>query len=94
VVCKERIRLAVDYRETTRIYADFVSKMPELVSLGSEYEVDLLRGLCRLAWEAAEKGRLALFRHERDHSCDRGDFADSTVLLRRISLPMLAGPSR
>lgn len=80
LVCKERIRLAVDYRETTRIYAEFVNKMSELVSLGMESEVDLLRRLCRMSWDAAEKGRLALSRHERDHICDRSDFANSPRL--------------
>ena len=74
MMCQERIRLVADYRETTRTYADFVRKMTDLVGLGIESEVDLLRRSCRLAWEAAEKARLALFRHEADHSCNRTDF--------------------
>jgi hypothetical protein len=39
----------------------------------------LLRRSCRLGWDAAEKARLALFRHETDHSCNRSDFRGSTV---------------
>jgi len=72
--CQERIRLVADYRETTRTYADFVRKMTDLIGLGIESEVELLQRSCRLAWEAAEKARLALFRHEANHSCNRADF--------------------
>jgi hypothetical protein len=78
-MCQERIRLVADYRETTRTYADFVRKMTDLVGLGIESEVDLLRRSCRLAWEASEKARLALSRHEADHSCNRGDFRASAA---------------
>jgi predicted metalloprotease with PDZ domain len=74
MMCQERIRLVADYRETTRTYADFVRKMTDLIGLGIESEVELLQRSCRLAWEAAEKARLALFRHEANHSCNRGDF--------------------
>ena len=79
MMCQERIRLVADYRETTRTYADFVRKMTELVGLGIESEVDLLRRSCRLSWEAAEKARLALFRHEANHSCNRTDFRSSSA---------------
>jgi hypothetical protein len=74
MMCQERLHLVADYRETTRTYADLVRKMTELVGLGIESEVDLLRRSCRLSWDAAEKARLALFRHEADHSCNRPDF--------------------
>jgi hypothetical protein len=77
MMCPERIRLVADYRETTRTYADFVRKMTDLVGLGIESEVELLQRSCRLAWEAAEKSRLALFRHEANHSCNRSDFRSS-----------------
>jgi hypothetical protein len=79
MMCQERIRLVADYRETTRTYADFVRKLTDLVGLGIETEVDVLRRSCRLAWEAAEKARLALFRHEADHSCNRSDFHTSAA---------------
>jgi hypothetical protein len=80
MMCQDRIRLVADYRETTRTYADFVRKMTELVGLGIESEVDLLRRSCKMSWEAAEKARLALFRHEADHSCNRSDFQASSAL--------------
>jgi len=80
MMCQERIRLVADYRETTRTYADFVRKMTELVGLGIESEVDLLRRSCKMSWEAAEKARLALFRHEADHSCNRSDFQASSAV--------------
>jgi hypothetical protein len=79
MMCQERIRLVADYRETTRTYADSVRKMTDLVGLGIETEVDLLRRSCRLAWEAAEKARLALHRHEANHGCDRHDLAASAA---------------
>jgi hypothetical protein len=79
MMCQERIRLVADYRETTRTYADFVRKLTDLVGLGIESEVDVLRRSCRLAWEATEKARLALFRHEADHSCNRSDFRASSA---------------
>jgi hypothetical protein len=80
MLCQERIRLVADYRETTRTYADFVRKMTELVGLGIESEVDLLRRSCKMSWEAAEKARLALFRHEADHFCNRADFHASSAV--------------
>jgi len=78
MVCPERCRLVSDYRETTRIYADFVRELTDLVAQGLECEVDLLRRSCRMAWEAAEKARLALARHETQHHCHRqfGVFSD------------------
>jgi predicted metalloprotease with PDZ domain len=79
MMCQERIRLVADYRETTRTYADFVRKMTDLVGLGVESEIDLLQRSCRMAWEAAEKARLALFRHEANHSCNRSDFRASAA---------------
>jgi hypothetical protein len=79
MMCQERIRLVSNYRETTRTYADIVRKMTDLVGLGIESEVDLLRRSCRLAWDSAEKARLALFRHEADHSCNRTDFHASAA---------------
>ena len=78
-MCQERIRLVGHYRETTRTYADFVRKMTDLVGLGIESEVDLLRRSCRISWDAAEKARLALSRHEADHSCNRIDFRASAA---------------
>jgi hypothetical protein len=79
MMCQERIRLVADYRETTRTYADFVRKMTDLVGLGIESEVDLLQRSCRLAWDAAEKARLALFQHEANHCCNRSDFRASAA---------------
>jgi hypothetical protein len=75
MMCQERIHLVSEYRETTRTYADFVRKMTDLVGLGIESEVDLLRRSCRVAWEAAEKARVSLYRHEANHGCDRKDFS-------------------
>jgi hypothetical protein len=79
MMCQERMSLVADYRETTRTYADFVRKMTDLVGLGIESEVDLLRRSCRIAWDAAERSRVALYRHEANHGCDRRDFGASAA---------------
>jgi hypothetical protein len=69
-ICQQRARLLNDYRETAVSYADAVREMANLAGSGLHSEVALLRRVCRTAWEAAEKARLALFRHEADHQCD------------------------
>lgn len=79
MLCAERHVLLSDYHETARVYADSVRKMTDLVGLGIDSEVDLLRRACKVAWEDAEHARLALHRHEADHGCDRWDFAASAA---------------
>lgn len=79
MMCVERLRLFNDYRDATRTYSDSVSKMTDLVGLGLGTEVNVLRGACRGAWEATEKARVALSRHEADHCCDRNDFFASAA---------------
>lgn len=78
-MCSERRALLSDYSETARVYADSVRKMTELLGLSLGSEVDLLRRNCRSSWEAAERSRLALSRHEANHGCDRSDFAETAV---------------
>lgn len=75
MLCPERLRLLSGYRETTRAYSDEVRKMVDLAGLGVAWETDVLRRACKSAWEAAEKARLALARHEANHFCDRTDFS-------------------
>lgn len=67
------------YSETARAYADSVHEMTELVALGLFAEVDVVRRGCRSAWDAAERARLALSRHEVNHGCDRPDFAEAAA---------------
>lgn len=74
MTCPVRLRLVTDYRETTRVYSEQVRKLTDLIGLGVESEVLLLRRACRNAWDAAEKSRIALARHEADHFCDRDGF--------------------
>ncbi len=47
--------------------------MIELAIAGREIESNAARRLCRAAWDIAETSRLALSRHEADHSCDRAE---------------------
>ena len=74
-ICEQRLVLVRDYRETTKIYAESVADLTDLVKSGLESEADLVRRTCRAAWDAAETARLALFRHEADHGCNRIDFS-------------------
>ena len=60
--------------DAVRSYADMVSNLYSLVGLGLESEVELLQRKCRSAWQAVEQARLALYRHEANHSCNRSDF--------------------
>lgn len=78
MICQERLRLVADYRDTTRTYADLVGKITDLMDLGLESEIDVLRRSCRRVWDAAEKARLALARHEANHFCDRPDLPSSS----------------
>ena len=79
MICTVRLRLVFSHRDTTRAYSEEVCKMTALLGLGLESEVAALRRSCRTAWEASEKARLALSRHEADHCCDREDFVNSAL---------------
>jgi hypothetical protein len=74
MLCVERQNLLSELGETTRVYADSVRKMTDLLGMGIEFEVSQLRRTCRTAWDAVERARLALYRHEANHGCDRADF--------------------
>ena len=74
MICAERRVLLFSYQETTRVYAESVGKMTDLVGLGIDSEVGVLRRACRTAWEACEQARMKLYRHEANHGCDRADF--------------------
>lgn len=71
-VCQERARLLRGYADAAKTYADRVQEVSELVTSGREQGLSLVRLHCRAAWEETEKSRLALYRHEADHQCDRG----------------------
>lgn len=72
MVCAERMRLLIDYRDAARDYAEAVRDLTESVALDQESAIDALRKACRLTWDKTERCRLILARHEADHSCDRG----------------------
>jgi hypothetical protein len=80
MLCPERLKLVSNYREASRVYAESVCKMTDLVSLGIDSEVDLLRRACRMAWDGTEQARLMLFRHEADHNCHHGDYHVSAAV--------------
>ncbi len=70
-LCQHRSLLLETYRETVKAYSDAVHNMVDLAYSDIGSDLDVLRRASRRAWEATEKARLALFRHEADHCCDR-----------------------
>lgn len=67
--CQQRVRLMNDYHELLRIYADLIRESLDLMTHGFESEVKLLRQRCWTTWEATERARIAIYRHEADHDC-------------------------
>jgi hypothetical protein len=45
--------------------------MADFVMSGEEVRANEARRTCRTGWDQTEKSRLALYRHEADHSCTR-----------------------
>lgn len=78
-ICEERARLLRGYADAARNYADRVQEMSERIVSGREVGVSEARLNCRSAWDETEKSRLALYRHEADHQCDRGAQVPSIV---------------
>lgn len=73
-VCPERLLRVRGLSDAVRTYADVVGKLGDLVGLGLESEVEVLRRKCRYARQVVEEARLALYRHEANHCCNRDDF--------------------
>jgi hypothetical protein len=71
-ICEERARLLRDYSNAAQSYSERVREMADLALSGEEPRVGSARQNCRTAWDETEKMRLALYRHEADHQCDRG----------------------
>jgi len=71
-ICAERARLVREYSDAASAYSTGVRQMADLVIAGEEVKANQLRRACRTAWDTAEQSRIALFRHESDHACDRG----------------------
>jgi hypothetical protein len=57
------------YSEAVSGYANSVRQMADLVMSGEEVRANEARRCCRTGWDETEKSRLALYRHEADHSC-------------------------
>jgi hypothetical protein len=70
-ICQERARLLREYSDAATSYAKSVRDMVELAVASHETESNAARRVCREAWDTAESTRLALSRHEADHTCDR-----------------------
>lgn len=82
MICSERQRLLIDYRDATHRYSEAVCKLVEMIGLELTADFDLLRRNCRSELDAAEQARLALHRHEANHFCDRRDFVPDSFWRR------------
>jgi hypothetical protein len=70
-ICQERALLLRNYADAVGSYAKSVREMADLVMSGEEVRANEVRRNCRIGWEETERSRLALYRHEADHSCAR-----------------------
>ncbi len=68
-ICEERVRLLRKFSDAVGDYARLVEEMAQLAIGGQEARANQKRRQCRIAWDEAEKDRLALYRHEADHNC-------------------------
>jgi len=80
MLCEERTRLLIDHRDAVHGYSERVHDLVEAIGSGINTPEEPLRRKVREAWDAAEKARLALARHEANHFCDRSDFVESTSM--------------
>jgi CheY-like chemotaxis protein len=71
MICEERSRLVREYSDAAIGYATSVRKMAEFVLSGDEVRASEARRIARTLLEAAEKSRVALYKHEANHTCDR-----------------------
>jgi len=78
MLCPERARLLVDYRNAAHRYSECVHDLVEDITLGL-HGLHTVRIKCAEAWERAEKARLTLARHEASHFCDRPDFVNESA---------------
>jgi hypothetical protein len=69
-VCRERIRLLGEYGNIVRYYSECVNEFAKVAGIGCNADVGLLRRLSMQAWDAAERARVALVRHESEHFCE------------------------
>jgi hypothetical protein len=70
-ICEERLRLLREYSDAASGYSASVREMSAFVTSGEEVRANEARRTCRVAWDEAERSRLALYRHEADHNCAR-----------------------
>jgi hypothetical protein len=70
-ICEERLRLLREFSDAASSYSASVREMAAFVASGEEVQANQARRICRAGWEEAERSRLALYRHEADHSCAR-----------------------
>jgi|HubBroStandDraft_3_1064219.scaffolds.fasta_scaffold1677673_1 hypothetical protein len=69
-ICHDRSRLLRAYAEAASKYSARVRELADFVISQQEVRVNEARRICQTAWDALEKSRLALHRHEVEHGCD------------------------
>ena len=68
-ICQVRLEKMRLFSDNLRAYTELVARGMNLIEGGLESELDLLRRQWRTAWADSEEARIALYRHELDHSC-------------------------
>lgn len=81
MLCPERVRLLVDYRDAVHRYFESVHDLVEMIGFEIDADVEPLRRKVRESWDSSEKARMTLARHEGNHFCDRRDFKPAESLL-------------
>ena len=77
VLCPDRARLLLEYRDKAKSYADAVFQLAETIGSETVIQPEIEQGKCREAWSSCEQSRIALARHEQNHFCDRADIHPS-----------------
>jgi hypothetical protein len=74
MLCPERQLLQAEYLAAAEQYSECVRDFLDAGKLSVNADVERVRMSCSRALAVYERARLALARHEADHSCDRPDF--------------------
>jgi CheY-like chemotaxis protein len=90
MICEERSRLLREYSGAANSYAISVSEVAKFVMSGDEVRAAEARRTARKLLEAAEKSRVALYKHEANHTCDRMvDLRSGSETLGPLAQPQL-----
>lgn len=61
--------MLIQYRDAVQVYSESVRDLVEFIAFGNGTDQEPQRSKVRNAWDAAEKARVTLARHEGTHLC-------------------------